>query len=145
MSTLVLERRFSAPPDRVFAFVTQRDHLATWLGAAPKVIVTAQLNFEQPGPWAATFLTRDEREITVSGQVTHVDPPASVGFTWAWHDDNGQRGADESHVTFALAGADGGGTLFTLTHVRLASTRAVDNHRVGWTVSLDKLQSLAAT
>lgn len=143
MTTLTLERHFPAPVDKVFTFVTRTEHLVTWFGAAPKVVVDHGLDFTRLGPWFATFRTRDGNEITVSGQVTHIDAPHSVGFTWSWHDDDGNRRPDESHVTFTLAATESGGTDFTLTHVNLATEEAAANHRVGWTISLDKLQSMA--
>ncbi len=74
----------------------------------------------------------------VSGQVTHVDPPSSIGFTWAWHDENDVRGV-ESHVTIRLVPAQNGGTAFHLSHVDLPDDETAQNHEMGWTSSLRKL------
>jgi uncharacterized protein YndB with AHSA1/START domain len=75
----------------------------------------------------------------VSGQVTHVDPPNSVGFTWAWHDNQDQRGA-ESHVTFSVAVTESGSRL-VLDHRELADADIAGNHEQGWTSSLRKLEA----
>ena len=82
----------------------------------------------------------DGQTYKVSGHVTHVDPPHSVGFTWAWHDETDTRGA-ESHVTFKVS-AQGGGARLTLIHADLADDDAATNHNTGWTSSLVKLTAL---
>jgi uncharacterized protein YndB with AHSA1/START domain len=72
--------------------------------------------------------------------VTHVDPPKSLGFTWAWHDENDVRGV-ESHVTIKLVPAVGGGTKMVLNHVDLPE-ESMANHEQGWASSLRKLENL---
>lgn len=73
--------------------------------------------------------------------MTHLNPPNSVGFTWAWHDDTDARGR-ESHVTLSVAPHPEGGTLLTLSHVDLADAEAARNHDIGWSSSLTKLVAL---
>ena len=77
----------------------------------------------------------------VSGHVTHVDPPKSVGFTWAWHDEKDKRGV-ESHVTIKLVPAQGGGTEFELSHVDLPDDESASSHKQGWESTLRKLDTL---
>ena len=70
-----------------------------------------------------------------------MDPPKSVGFTWAWHDENDKRGV-ESHVTIRLVPAQGGGTELQLSHVDLPEGEAAASHQKGWNSSLRKLDAL---
>ena len=41
------------------------------------------LDFSRTGPWYSVMQNAEGQTYKVSGHVTHVDPPNSVGFTWA--------------------------------------------------------------
>ncbi|MEM9549625.1 MAG: SRPBCC domain-containing protein [Pseudomonadota bacterium] len=142
MSELVLERHFPAAPDRVFAFISKTEHLLKWWGPESMTVPEHDLAFDRLGPWFSVMVNAQGDRYKVSGQVTHVDAPHSVGFTWAWHDEDDVRGV-ESHVTIKLVPAQKGGTDFTLTHVDLPSDDVAANHQQGWTSSLRKLEALA--
>jgi len=142
MTDLVLERHFPAPLERVLAYVTQTEHLVKWWGPKGVTLPDHNLAFDQEGPWHSVMMNSDKQTFKVSGHVTHVDAPNSIGFTWAWHDENDVRGV-ESHVTIRLVPAKNGGTDFTLTHVDLPSEEVAENHNSGWTSSLRKLEALA--
>ena len=100
------------------------------------------LAFEAVGPWMSVMMNADGERFKVSGHVTHVDPPHSVAFTWAWHDENDKRGV-ESHVTIKLVRAQGGGTEFALQHVDLPDDESAASHQQGWESTLRKLEKLA--
>ncbi len=140
MAELTIERVFNHPVEKVFAFVTKSEFLAQWWGPESMTVPVHQLNFETTGPWHSTMENADGEQFTVSGQVTHVNPPHSVGFTWAWHDDDNKRGAD-THVQFTLI-AQGDATKFTLHHTELANQDTADRHNAGWNSSLNKLERL---
>ena len=142
MPTVTLERTFAAPQDRVFEYVSKTEHLLKWWGPETVRVTEHQLSMERPGPYVSVFENDDGGRFKVSGQVTHVDRPNSIGFTWAWHDENDKRGV-ESHVTIKLVPAQNGGTDFTLTHVDLPDEESAQNHTGGWTSSLRKLEALA--
>ncbi len=142
MATLTLERDFAADPETVFAYVSKTEHLLKWWGPEGMTLPEHQLDFTSKGPWVSVMQNADGQRYKVSGQVTHVDPPRSVGFTWAWHDESDTRGV-ESHVTIKLVPAANGGTRFQLSHVDLPSDEVAVNHEQGWTSSLRKLERLA--
>ncbi len=142
MPDLTLERRLDAPQERVFAFISQTDHLLKWWG--PEGLHVPEhdgFDFTRKGPWMSVMQNAEGQRFKVSGHVTHVDPPNSVGFTWAWHDETDRRGV-ESHVTIRLVPAQNGGTLLKLAHVDLPDDEAARNHREGWTSSLNCLEKL---
>lgn len=141
MPTLTLERRFDAPIDRVFAFVTRREHLLKWWGHDGMTLPEHELGFDALGPWMSVLQSEEGNRFKMSGQVTHVDAPNSIGFTWAWHDENDRRGV-ESHVTIRLVPAQNGGTDMTLTHVDLPDQTVADSHVRGWTSTLNRLERL---
>lgn len=144
MAELTLERVFDAPVDRVFDFVSKAEHLLTWWGPEGLHVPEGDLSFEQTGPWWSVMQNAEGQRYKVSGQVTHVDRPNSIGFTWAWHDETDTRGV-ESHVTIRLVPAQGGGTAFTLNHVDLPDDESAQNHTMGWTSTLRKLDALTTT
>jgi len=142
MPDLTLERVFDAPPERVFDFVSKPDLVAKWWGPEGTTLPHHDLAFDRPGPWVSVMENAEGRRFKVSGQVTHVDPPHSVGFTWAWHDEHDRRGV-ESHVTIRLVPDIGGGTRLSLSHVDLPED-AAESHESGWTSTLAKLARLIA-
>jgi len=137
MTDLTLEREFQVSPERLFQAVTEQADLLEWWGPEGMHVPLHELDFSKEGPWFSVMQNADGQQYKVSGHVTHVDAPHSVGFTWAWHDETDARGA-ESHVTFTVT-PHGAGARLTLKHVDLADRDAADNHNQGWTSSLRKL------
>ena len=114
MPTVILERTFPAAPERVFDFVSKTEHLLKWWGPETVRVTEHKLSMEDTGAWVSVMENDEGGRYKVSGYVTHVDKPHSIGFTWAWHDENDKRGV-ESHVTIKLVPAQNGGTDLTLT------------------------------
>ncbi len=139
MADLKLEREFPVSPEDLFAWITDGAKLLQWWGPEGMHVPEHNLDFSRTGPWYSVMENAEGQQYKVSGHVTHVDAPKSVGFTWAWHDENDQRG-EESHVTFSVAATPGGSRL-VLDHRELADAEAAANHNQGWTSSLRKLEA----
>ena len=137
MADLKLEREFPTSPENLFAWISDGAKLLQWWGPEGMHVPEHDLDFSRLGPWYSVMMNEEGQRYKVSGQVTHVDPPNSVGFTWAWHDDADARGA-ESHVTFHVS-AQGKGARLTLRHVNLADEDSASNHNQGWSSSLNKI------
>ena len=142
MPELTLKRHYAAPPAKVFDYVSKSEHLLKWWGPEGLHVPEHNLSFQRKGPWMSVMQNEQGDRFKVSGQVTHVDPPNSIGFTWAWHDETDARGV-ESHVTIKVVPAQAGGTDLELTHVDLPPD-AADNHEQGWSSSLRKLAQIAS-
>ncbi len=143
MSDLRIERNFDADPETVFAFVTQTDNLLKWWGPEGMSVSDYKLDFSTSGPWTSTMVNAEGGKYKVSGEVISTDPPHSVEITWAWHDENDERG-HESRVRFEVKPNSSGGTAFALIHTGLADEESTQNHTMGWTSSLRKLERMAA-
>ena len=143
MGELSITRTFKAPPDKVFDYISKTEHLLKWWGHDGMTVPEHQLRFDKTGPWMSLLLSDEGNRYKMSGHVTHVDPPRSIGFTWAWHDENDRRGV-ESHVTIKLVPAQNGGTKFELRHVDLPP-EAAESHERGWSSTLARLERLFET
>lgn len=143
MADVKLERVLNAPIEKVFAFVSKSEHLMKWWGPEGMTLPDCNLEFSKLGKWHSVMQNSEGQRFTVSGQVTSVDRPNSIAFTWAWHDENNVRG-DESHVVITLKARDDGKTDFTLHHQQLVSEESATSHAGGWNSSLRKLEKLAA-
>ncbi|HEX9859413.1 MAG TPA: SRPBCC domain-containing protein [Paracoccaceae bacterium] len=137
MPDLTLERDFDLSPARLFAFITSPEGLLQWWGPEGMTLPESALDFTRTGPWFSVMQGAEGQRHHVSGHVTHVDPPHSVGLTWAWHDPAGARGP-ESHVTLTVKPA-GKGARLVLEHRELATAEAATRHGEGWTSTLNKL------
>ena len=139
MADLKLEREFRTSPENLFAWISDGAKLLQWWGPEGLHVPEHDLDFSRLGPWYSVMVNEEGQRYKVSGQVTHVDPPKSVGFTWGWHDDQDQRGA-ESHVTLTVEPAREGARLI-LDHRDLGDDEIAANHNSGWTSSLRKLEA----
>ncbi|MFV1462371.1 MULTISPECIES: SRPBCC family protein [unclassified Phaeobacter] len=139
MTDLRLEREFQVSPDWLFAWISDTEKLLQWWGPEGLTVPEHTLNFHQEGPWSTVMMNADGDRYHVSGVVTHVRPPQSIGFTWAWHDEAGARG-HESHVTLTVEAIETGARLI-VDHRDLDNSEMAENHRVGWESSLRKLVS----
>ncbi len=97
-----------------------------------------QLDFSKPGPWYSVMLSDEGNWFKMSGQVTHVERPKTIGFTWGWHDPDDQRGA-ESHVTFTVVETATGSKLI-IDHRDLPSDEVAARHSSGWNGPLTRLE-----
>ncbi|MCP9481031.1 SRPBCC domain-containing protein [Shimia sp. CNT1-13L.2] len=140
MPDLRLTRDFNVTPERLFNAITRRADLLRWWGPEGMDLPEEHLDFSRTGPWFSVMRNSEGQRYKVSGQVTHVTPPRSVGFTWAWHDDSDTRGA-ESHVTFTIEKTDTGARL-VIDHRDLGDDEASASHERGWTSTLNKLTNL---
>ena len=139
MADLRLEREFPVSPESLFAWISEGSRLLQWWGPEGVHVPEHDLDFSRTGPWYSVMENGEGQQFKVSGHVTHVNAPKSVGFTWAWHDENDQRGA-ESHVTFSVEPTPDGARL-VLDHRELGDDEASRNHEMGWTSSLRKLEA----
>lgn len=142
MNVYKTERNFTADPETVFAFITKTEHLLNWWGPESLNIKEHNLDLSRLGPWSSTLVNAEGGIHKMSGEVTALDPPKSVEFTWGWHNDQDERGR-ETHVRLEVSAAENGGTNFVLTHSNFESAEVAAKHDIGWSSSLRKLERLA--
>ena len=137
MSDLILERDFKAPVSRLFEMITLPENMVRWWGHGDMTITGGAFDFSRPGPWHSIMTGADGRDHKVSGEVTEVDPPHEVRFTWGWHDAEDNRGA-ESQVSIRIIDLGDRQARLVLRHVGLADAEVRQGHNRGWSAFLQK-------
>ncbi len=139
MTDLRLEREFPVSPEKLFDWVSSPEKLLRWWGPEGMHLAEHDLNLSRTGPWFSILQNDESQQYKMSGHVTHVAPPKSVGFTWGWHDPDDKRGV-ESHVTFTVL-ASGTGSRLLIDHRELGDDEVSASHESGWTSALRKLSA----
>ena len=102
------------------------------------------MDLSRTGPWHADMRCEEGNQYKLSGQVTRVSAPETIGFTWAWHDTEDQRGP-ESHVTFTVEAMPNGGARLIIDHRELPTEEEAKRHEGGWSAGpLPRLERFLA-
>lgn len=125
-----VERRIDAPPEDVYAYLTDSVRWARWQGES------AEIEAVPGGLFRMTMANGGIAE----GQFVELVPAVRVVFTWGW------RGSEvippgSSTVEIDLT-PEGGGTLLRLTHRDLPAEQE-PVHLAGWNHYLPRLAAVA--
>lgn len=138
--SLTLTRRFSAPPEKVYAAWADPQKLVQWFGPASveEGSVKADIDLRVGGSYRISFRA-DGIYNEVGGVYREVVPNRRLVFSWAWH----STPERESLVTISIT-PEGRGTLLVFHHEQFVDDKARENHERGWSEFLDKLESYLA-
>ena len=133
--SLLLVRRFRAPPALVYAAWTRPEMLAQWWGPHHTRVERAELDVRVGGRFRVVLFETDNGERhEVSGTYTEIEPQRRLVFSWAW----ASTPERVSRVTVTFRPVSDG-TEVTLVHDRFADADTATRHRRGWTESLERL------
>ena len=139
--TLVIERVFKAPPEQVFRRGPTRRSCSGW-GPEGHHAPECAMDVREGGAWRTVMQNQSGGTHTVSGVYREITPPKRLVMTWAWQQPDGSRG-HETMVELSFEPTPGGTRLRLVQRV-FANVEQRDNHRMGWSSSLDKLDALVA-
>jgi len=130
-----------APPDRVWAIVTDPRHVARWFSDE------AEIDLRPGGAMVLTW----QGHGTYRGRVEAVDPPRRFAFRWLRREDDEPGDGMSTLVEFVLA-AEGSGTRLRVVESgfqRLAwpeedKARYAGENADGWVHELNQLRDYAA-
>jgi uncharacterized protein YndB with AHSA1/START domain len=137
LSTRVVRHqvRVEAPPETVFAFVTDQTKMTHWIGCE------ATLD-PRPGGICRINMSRAREAVAVSGEFVDVVPFERIVIAWGWEDDLFGMPPGSTRVEVTLL-ADGDATLVELVHRRVPYV-AAELHLQGWAHYCARLAAVAA-
>jgi uncharacterized protein YndB with AHSA1/START domain len=126
LRTVVVEREFPYPPEKLWRALTQPHLIEAWLMKSDFQAVAGQ-RFRFSADWGS-----------VDCQVTEIDPPRTLSYTWAAH-------GLESVVTWTLDPSNKGTNLrMEQSGFRSDQERAYQGARMGWPHFFNKLEQVMA-
>jgi uncharacterized protein YndB with AHSA1/START domain len=134
---LNLVRNYPVAPEKVWRAWTDAQALKQWWGPGPgESVAVAELDVRVGGRYRIVFGGPQGTAHEVQGTYLEVVPNRKLVFTWTWPNSTPER---ESLVTITFRAA-GNGTELDFRHEQLFDDRVRDDHKRGWTGSLDKLE-----
>lgn len=134
---LTLHRTIDAPVETVYAAWTDPELLSQWLAPDDAVVARAVAEARVGGTFLIEMRGQDGGRWVTQGLYREVVPNRRLVHTWCWEGSD-----DESLVTVEFEPGPPGTTRLTLTHSRLASAEARDNHERGWISCLAKFEAM---
>ena len=133
--TLLIERTFQAPAERVFDAWTSEEVMRRWFhGRHAWETPIAEVDLRLGGNVRVVMRDpEDGAEYGGGGHYTEIDPPTRLAFTWTWDDEGG-----ETLIALDFEEVDGATTV-RLTHSSLRDQESVISHEGGWTTCFDNL------
>lgn len=135
-----VQRRFAAPPERVFDAWTNADVLRDWWSAMPNMSPgTIDVDLREGGRYRMEMVADDGAVHTAVGEYREIHRPERIVCTWSWEgNDAAMSGSADTLVEVDFA-RDGDGTLVTLTHSGFGSDEIAGLHEHGWNGTLAQL------
>ena len=137
--TVLLSRRFAAPPEAVFRAWTDPAEIANWYGPdgwhAP--LERIHVDPEVGGRWEVTMVRRtDGYEFPIGYEMLEMDEPNLIVLRYT-----GENGLDQPSLVRVALVADGDGTLLTLTDGPMPA-EGRDHAAGGYLQAFEKLAAL---
>ena len=139
--TILFERTYNVPPERVFAAWTEPALLKQWWGPPGSIVEVAEVDLRVGGRYRLGIQRGPQAVYYVTGVYQAVQPPDKLVFTWRW--ENPEMDVGRSLVTIELR-PNGHKTDLRLTHEQLPTEEARRSHAEGWAGILEVLDKFLA-
>jgi len=134
--SLTLQRHYPVAPEKVWRAWTDAEAIKRWWGPGPgEPVSLAELDVRVGGRFRIVFGGPDGKMHECAGVYQEVVPNRKLSFTWCWPNSTPER---VSVVTIVFKDLNGK-TELVFTHEQLFDEKARDDHKRGWSASLDKL------
>ena len=134
--SLTLSRSYPVAPEKVWRAWTDPEAVKRWWGPGGVQLVSlARLDVRVGGRFRIVFGGAEGKDHEVQGVYKEVVPNRKLVFTWTWPNSTPER---ESLVTIMFRAVDRG-TQLDFLHEQLFDETVRDNHKRGWSETLDKL------
>ena len=140
--SLTLTRSYPVAPEKVWRAWTDPQAVAKWWGPGPgEPVSTAELDVRVGGRFRIVFGGPDGKMHECAGTYKEVVPYRRLVFTWSWPNTTPER---ISVVTIEFRGSENA-TELVFRHEALFDEKVRDDHKRGWSSSLDKLERFLQT
>lgn len=134
--SLTLERHYPVAPEKVWRAWTDPEAVKRWWGPGPgEPVSVAELDVRVGGRFRIVFGGADGRAHECAGVYQEVVPNRKLVFTWCWPNTTPER---VSVVTIVFEDLKGR-TRLVFQHEQLFDEKVRDDHKRGWSGTLDKL------
>ena len=134
--SLTLQRHYPVAPEKVWRAWTDAEAVKRWWGPGPgEPVSLAELDVRVGGRFRIVFGGPDGKMHECAGVYQEVVPNRKLVFTWHWPNSTPER---VSVVTIIFQAVEKG-TELIFKHEQLFDEKARDDHKRGWSASLDKL------
>ena len=140
---LTIKRVFDAPRELVYACWTEEEHMQNWFFPRGFTVPVAENDIRAGGRYRSCLRAPDGTNHWVGGVYKELTPPERIVFTHAWQDEAGHA-EHETVVTITLKDLGDGKTQLTFHQAFFLSNASRDGHGMGWTESLDNLETYLA-
>lgn len=137
--TLTMQRVFPAVRADVFRAFVDPNQLAKWFGPNDFTIPNVEFIPRVSEPYRIEMQPPDGDPFYLIGQVSEVDAPCRLAFTFVWEEPNPDDVETQVRLSFRDAG-ESTEVEFTQGPFKTEERRAL--HHNGWTDSFDKLERL---
>jgi len=139
--SLALQRHYPVAPEKVWRAWTDAEAVKRWWGPGPgEPVSLAELDVRVGGRFRIVFGGPDGKMHECAGTYKEVVPNRKLVFTWHWPNSTPER---VSVVTIIFKEVNGETDLL-FNHEQLFDEKARDDHKRGWSASLDKLAAFLA-
>ena len=133
---LTLERHYPVAPEKVFRAWTDPEAVTKWWGPGPgEPVSLAELDVRVGGRFRIVVGGPDGKAHECAGEYKEVVPNRKLVFTWSWPNSTPER----ISVVTIIFKAVNDGTQLVFRHEQLFDEKVRDDHKRGWTGTLDKL------
>jgi uncharacterized protein YndB with AHSA1/START domain len=134
--SLALNRHYPVAPEKVWRAWTDAEAVKRWWGPGPgEPVSLAELDVRVGGRFRIVFGGPDGKMHECAGVYKEVVANRKLVFTWHWPNSTPER---VSVVTIVFKEVNGETDLL-FKHEQLFDEKARDDHKRGWSASLDKL------
>ena len=139
--SLTLSRRYPVAPEKVWRAWTDAQAVKKWWGPGPgEPVSAAELDVRVGGRFRIVFGGPDGKAHECAGVYQEVVPNRKLVFTWCWPNTTPER-VSVVTIEFRPVGKE---TDLLFKHEQLFDEKVRDDHKRGWTGSLDKLGAYLA-
>ena len=136
---LELTSAMPAPPQRVFAALTEATAVRNWFGPRGFTMPEIDLSPHVGGGYRFTMQPPEGEAFHLSGEFLEIDAPHRLAYTFRYE----EPGPDDRETTVRLSLVPvGDATEVSLQQGEFATEARLDLHRAGWTDSFDKLRTV---